>query len=124
MAASAGSSDAWELPSRPSAVSELRHRAAAFAAAAGASDEVTEAIALAVSETVSNVILHAYDGEEGEVRVSCGVDGERFIVEVVDDGGGIAARQDSPGSVMVSPWSAQWPSRSISLLPPADVARP
>ena len=85
------------LPSRPSAVSQLRHRAAGFAAAAGASDEVTAAIALAVSETVTNVILHAYDGEDGQVRVSCQVDGERFIVEVSDDGGGIAPRRDSPG---------------------------
>ena len=85
------------LPSWPSAVSELRHRAAGFAAAAGASDEVTAAIALAVSETVTNVILHAYDGEDGQVRVGCQVDGERFIVEVVDEGGGIAPRRDSPG---------------------------
>ena len=47
------------------------HHACGFAAAAGASEEVTDAIALAVSETVTNVIVHAYDGEEGEVRVSC-----------------------------------------------------
>jgi serine/threonine-protein kinase RsbW len=85
------------MPAVPSVVSQLRHRAAGFAAAAGAAEEVTDAIALAVSETVTNVILHAYDGEEGEVRVSCDVDGERVIVEVVDDGCGIAARQDSPG---------------------------
>ena len=95
--ASLESSAAWVLPAEPSAVGQLRHRAAGFAAAAGASDEMTEAIALAVSETVTNVILHAYDGEEGHVRVCCGVDGERVIVEVVDDGGGIAARPDSPG---------------------------
>jgi serine/threonine-protein kinase RsbW len=85
------------LPAVPSAVGQLRHRAADFAAAAGASDEVTEAIALAVSETVTNVILHAYDGEEGKVHVSCGVDGDRVIVEVTDEGGGIAPRPDSPG---------------------------
>ena len=85
------------MPAVPSAVGQLRHHAAAFAAAAGASDEVTDAIALAVSETVTNAIVHAYDGEEGEVRVSCDVDGERVIVEVVDYGSGIAARQDSPG---------------------------
>jgi serine/threonine-protein kinase RsbW len=85
------------LSAVPSAVSQLRHRAAGFAAAAGASAEVTEAIALAVSETVTNVIVHAYDAEEGLVRVSCGVDGERVIVEVVDEGSGIAARHDSPG---------------------------
>jgi serine/threonine-protein kinase RsbW len=85
------------LPAVPSTVRQLRHRAEGFAAAAGASEEVRQAIALAVSETVTNVILHAYDGGEGEVSVSCGVDGERFIVEVVDEGRGIAARQDSPG---------------------------
>ncbi len=56
-----------------------------------------DAIALAVSETVSNVILHAYDREDGQIRLSCRVEGERFVVEVVDDGGGIAPRPDSPG---------------------------
>ena len=85
------------MPAVPSVVGQLRHRAAAFAAAAGASAEVTDAIALAVSETVTNVILHAYAGEEGEVRVRCELDRDRIIVEVVDDGGGIAARHDSPG---------------------------
>jgi serine/threonine-protein kinase RsbW len=85
------------LPARPAAVSELRHLAASFAAAAGASDEVVDGIALAVSETVTNAILHAYDGADGEVRLSCRVDGDRVIVEVIDEGGGIAPRQDSPG---------------------------
>jgi serine/threonine-protein kinase RsbW len=85
------------MPAVPSVVSQLRHHAAAFAADAGASEEVTDAIALAVSETVTNVVVHAYDGEEGEVRVSCDVDGNRVIVEVVDYGNGIGARKDSPG---------------------------
>jgi serine/threonine-protein kinase RsbW len=94
---SAQPSAAWVLPAEPSAVAELRHRAAGFAAAAGASDEMTQAIALAVSETVTNVILHAHDGQEGQVHVRCEVDGERVLVEVVDHGVGIAARADSPG---------------------------
>jgi anti-sigma regulatory factor (Ser/Thr protein kinase) len=85
------------MPAGPSAVTELRHRAAGFAAAAGASREVTEAIALAVSETVTNAILHAYDGQRGEVRLSCRAEGGRFVVEVFDEGAGIAPRQDSPG---------------------------
>jgi anti-sigma regulatory factor (Ser/Thr protein kinase) len=85
------------LPARPAAVSQLRHHAASFAASAGAAPEVVDAIALAVSETVTNAVLHAYAGEEGQVRVSCHVDAERFIVEVVDEGSGIAPRHDSPG---------------------------
>ena len=60
----------WVLPAEPSAVSELRHQAAEFASTSGASDEVTEAIALAVSETVTNAVVHAYAGEE---HVTCGV---------------------------------------------------
>ena len=88
----------WVLPAEPSAVSELRHRAAEFASTAGASDEVTEAIALAVSETVTNSIVHAYDGEDrGPVSVRCHVDGGRFIVEVADEGAGIGSGHGYPG---------------------------
>jgi hypothetical protein len=58
---------------------------------------VVERIAFAVSEAVTNIVLHAYSDREGEVRVSCHVDGDRFVVQVVDDGPGIAPRQDSPG---------------------------
>jgi hypothetical protein len=44
------------------------------------------------------VVVHAYDRQEpGEVRVSCQADGERFVVEVADDGAGIWLRHDSPG---------------------------
>ena len=85
------------LPAEPSAVTESRHRASDFAAAAGASAQVRQAVALAVSETVTNAILHAFEGDGGQVRVSCRVDGERLIVEVVDEGRGIAPRPDSPG---------------------------
>jgi anti-sigma regulatory factor (Ser/Thr protein kinase) len=86
------------LPAESSAVSQLRRRAAEFASTAGASDEVTEAIALAVSETVTNAVVHAYDGEDrGQVHVRCRVDGERFIVEVADEGVGIGLRHDSTG---------------------------
>jgi serine/threonine-protein kinase RsbW len=82
----------------PSAVPELRRRAAEFVSMASGSEEVTEAVALAVSETVTNAVVHAYDGREpGQVRVSSHAEGERFVVEVVDDGAGIWLRQDSPG---------------------------
>jgi anti-sigma regulatory factor (Ser/Thr protein kinase) len=86
------------VPAEPSAVSLLRRRAAEFVSTAGASDEVTEAVALALSEIVTNAVVHAYDDEEhGQVRVSCQVDGERFIVEVADEGAGIGLSRDSPG---------------------------
>jgi anti-sigma regulatory factor (Ser/Thr protein kinase) len=90
-------SASWALNADPSAVGLLRRRAADFVAAASAPDEVTEAVALAVSETVTNVVVHAYDEDPGPVRVSCHVDEERFLVEVADEGVGIGLRQRSPG---------------------------
>jgi anti-sigma regulatory factor (Ser/Thr protein kinase) len=88
----------WVLDATPAAVTQLRRRATEFVSTAGASDEVTEAVALAVSETVTNAVVHAYDAQErGQVRVSCRADGERFVVEVADEGAGMWLRQDSPG---------------------------
>jgi hypothetical protein len=44
------------------------------------------------------VVVHAYDsGDDGEVRVGCRVEGERFTVEVVDEGAGIASGRGFPG---------------------------
>ena len=98
MGAAIGSDAAWVLPAVPSAVGQLRRRAAAFASAVGASDEMADAVALAVSETVTNAVIHAYAGREpGSVSVRCRADGERLIVEVIDEGAGVAARDDSPG---------------------------
>ena len=91
-------SAAWVVEATPSAVPEMRRRAVEFVSVASGSEEVMQAVALAVSETVTNAVVHAYDGQErGQVRVRCHADGERFVVEVVDEGAGIWLRQDSPG---------------------------
>ena len=82
----------------PSSVGVMRRRATAFAQSVGASMELTDAVGLAVSETVTNVVIHAYVGREpGRVSVRCQNDGERMIVEVIDEGVGVEARRDSPG---------------------------
>jgi anti-sigma regulatory factor (Ser/Thr protein kinase) len=96
--AATGSDAAWELPAVPSSVSAMRRRAAGFATAAGAPDNVADAVELAVSELVTNVVLHAYVGREpGPVSVRCRADGERLTFTVADDGVGVAPRDDSPG---------------------------
>jgi len=98
VALSTGSEAAWSLPAVPSTVPQIRRGAVAFATAAGASAEMTDAVALAVSEAVTNAVVHAYAGEQpGVVSVQCRRDGERLIVEVIDEGAGVAAREDSPG---------------------------
>lgn len=89
---------AWTVPATPSAVATSRRRAVAFAAKAGAPAEMIQEVALAVSETVTNVVLHAYvGGEPGTVSVSCRGGGERLFVEVRDEGAGVTQRPDSPG---------------------------
>jgi anti-sigma regulatory factor (Ser/Thr protein kinase) len=98
VATSTASEAGWSLPAVPSSVGHIRREAVAFAAAAGASREMAAAVALAVSETVTNAVVHAYVGQEpGVVSVQCRSDGERLIIEVSDEGVGLAARQDSPG---------------------------
>ena len=81
-----------------SSVGPMRRRAAAFALEVGASEEMTIAVKLAVSETVTNAVIHAYVGRDpGRVSVRCQGDAERMTVEVADEGVGVAARPDSPG---------------------------
>jgi anti-sigma regulatory factor (Ser/Thr protein kinase) len=93
-----GSAQSWTLPAVPASVGAMRRLASAFATAAGAADETSYAVTLAVSETVTNAVVHAYVGREpGPVTLRCQVDGERVIVEVADEGAGITARHDSPG---------------------------
>jgi anti-sigma regulatory factor (Ser/Thr protein kinase) len=76
----------------------MRRRVSAFAKEIGAPEETIYAVTLAVSETVTNAVIHAYAGREpGPVAVRCRVEGEQLLVEVVDEGSGIVARDDSPG---------------------------
>jgi anti-sigma regulatory factor (Ser/Thr protein kinase) len=96
--ASTGADAAWELPAVADSIGAMRRHASAFALAVGAPDAVAQAVELAVSEIVTNVVLHAYVGREpGPVNMRCRGDGERVVVEVADAGAGIAARRDSPG---------------------------
>ena len=81
-----------------SSVGSMRRRATAFVQAVGASQDLTQAVELAVSELVTNAVIHAYVGREpGPVSVRCQGDAERIVIEVIDEGVGVAARPDSPG---------------------------
>lgn len=87
-----------------SAVPLARASVAAFTREAGASQPVLDDVRLAVSEAVTNVVLHAYAGSApGPLVVLARVKGRRLEVEVCDEGGGLRVRTDSPGLGMGLP---------------------
>ncbi len=48
-----------------------------------------EDIKAAVSEAVTNAIIHGYDGKDGEVEIRCKTNGRMVYIEVEDEGVGI-----------------------------------
>jgi anti-sigma regulatory factor (Ser/Thr protein kinase) len=83
------------LPAEPSSVAVARRAASSYAEDVGAD---AEAVAIAVSETVTNAVVHAYrDGSEGTVEVSVKPNGTHLNVTVADQGCGMGPNPDSPG---------------------------
>jgi anti-sigma regulatory factor (Ser/Thr protein kinase) len=77
----------YAAPATPYTVAEMRRLLVAFAGRAGGGDTVVEAVARAVTEAVSNVVVHAYEpGEIGLVRVTADVEDGALEVVVADDG--------------------------------------
>jgi serine/threonine-protein kinase RsbW/stage II sporulation protein AB (anti-sigma F factor) len=70
-----------------------------FADDHGVTEPLLGDIRLAVSEAVTNAVIHAFRGrEQGTVIAAvCVSDAEWFDVRVTDDGTGMAPRDDSPG---------------------------
>ncbi len=87
------------LPAVPSTVTALRREVAAFVTAAGVGEPWLSGVKLAVSEAVTNAVIHAYVDapQPGDVRLLASVDGNRVEVTVSDDGCGMVPRLDSPG---------------------------
>ena len=63
--------------------------AAAFAAQLDPTIEEVADIKTAVSEAVTNSIVHAYKDRVGDVCLSCGILGDEFSIEIEDFGAGI-----------------------------------
>jgi serine/threonine-protein kinase RsbW len=79
-------------------VPHARNDVVAFALRRGASQAQIEAIRLAVSEAVSNVVLHAYDGREpGEIHVTAEIAARDLWVLISDQGRGFQAPARAPG---------------------------
>jgi len=82
----------------PESVPVARRALAAVAAAAGAAGERLDEIRLAVSEALTNAVVHAYrNGEIGRLHVTAAVASDELWVLIGDDGRGLHAWNDSQG---------------------------
>jgi len=85
-------------PAVPEAVPLARRALATVAAAAGAGGDRLDEIRLAVSEALTNAVVHAYrGGEAGRLRVTAAVASDELWVLIGDDGRGLHAWNDSQG---------------------------
>ncbi len=85
-------------PARPASVPAARAAVAAFAARNGATDVELDRVRLAVSEAVTNAVVHAYPpGSPGPVQVMVALAGPALSVMVADDGCGLGAARETPG---------------------------
>jgi serine/threonine-protein kinase RsbW len=98
------------IPARADMIAPLRREVQAFAQRAGVLDPY--GVALALSETVANAVLHAYAGAErpGEIVVHAEADDE-LVLTVEDRGRGMRPRPDSPGAGLGLPLVAHFAAR-------------
>jgi stage II sporulation protein AB (anti-sigma F factor) len=82
----------------PSSVGQARRDVVALAERDGASEEDLERIRLAISEAVSNAVIHAYDDEPERLihLTAAAIEGELTVL-VADDGCGLGFAPESKG---------------------------
>ena len=86
------------LPAQPESIPVIRHVLGAFAEALELSPELIEDMRLAVTEACSNVVRHAYDGNEsGPIDVVVQPSSDRLVVIVSDRGRGMGPSPDVDG---------------------------
>lgn len=86
-------------PAVAESVALARAAVVGFAQQAGASQATVEAVELAVSEAVTNVVVHAYSDapDPGAVEVAAALTAGELWVIVADAGRGLRPRRGGPG---------------------------
>ncbi len=74
-----------------------RRALVALAREAGAAADQLDAVALAVSEALTNAVVHAYPDRPGVIQVSAWTARSEFVVVIADDGHGLQAHSERPG---------------------------
>jgi serine/threonine-protein kinase RsbW len=89
----------WHGRAMPDTVGMLRRLLTEHAVRIGAGDDVRDRLRLAVTEAVTNVVMHAYRHapEPGDVIVVVEQEHDQLFVSVCDEGLGMVPRIDSPG---------------------------
>lgn len=100
----------WQIPADRDEVAPLRHRVVRHAAEHDVPEPPINDMALALSEALTNAVLHAYEGREpGHITVRLDIDrpAGRVQIVVADDGQGMVPRPDTPGLGLGLPLIAQ-----------------
>lgn len=79
----------FEFPSLPENIAFARTAAAVYASRLDFTLDEIDDIKTCVSEAVTNVVVHAYQGKPGLVRVRLCVDDGKLVIVVEDQGRGI-----------------------------------
>lgn len=84
-------------PAVPATVPQARSVVADFAARAGASGKLLDSVRLAVSEAVTNAVVHAYRELPGEVQITAAIAADELWVLIADHGCGHLTPAATPG---------------------------
>ncbi|HEX3617005.1 MAG TPA: ATP-binding protein [Solirubrobacteraceae bacterium] len=85
-------------PATPEVIPKLRHAVADYARGLGIDGDQLDGVRLAISEALSNVVLHAYgENEPGYLHLTARVVGNELWVLVADDGRGYNTSPMRPG---------------------------
>jgi anti-sigma regulatory factor (Ser/Thr protein kinase) len=92
-----GQTLSYSYPAVADSVPRAREALSKFAQSVGVRGDQLDAIRLAVSEAATNAVVHAYEGDAGQIQVDAALGSGDLWVLVADDGYGMRPRIDSPG---------------------------
>jgi anti-sigma regulatory factor (Ser/Thr protein kinase) len=87
----------WIAPATADEVGRIRRAAAAAAAEHGLAGRALEQFELAVSEALTNAVLHAYPRAPGPVSLELECDGDEIRATIADEGMGLTAQAERRG---------------------------
>jgi anti-sigma regulatory factor (Ser/Thr protein kinase) len=99
----------WSFPARARSVSDARHVVRTWAADHVTDQDTQDALAICVSEAVTNAVVHAYRDRPhpGTLELEAMLRDRALDITVRDNGAGFVPRIDSPGLGLGMPLMAR-----------------